>query len=499
MLDKLILGVVLVFTVNFLRHLIAFLSDLQYKRRLVKDMPGPESRLFIGCVHKLPKKKSDFPAFFLEEAQKALAQGRSIMKLWFGPRLVIFPLNSESAKVILNSNVELSKGDSYTFLKRWLGRGLVTADVDHWHKGRKLLTPPFHFSKLEEYGHSMDYHCRRFIEYLNPKADGKTEINLYEPIKLASLDIIADAAMGVELNSLSNPHQPYCRAIERFADLSHLRVNSFYMNFAFIWSLLGYENETQRILKQLKEMTSWVVRERIQIRKQEKESEIEKKRLNFLDLLLELQSEGQLNIEEVCEQVDTFMFAGHDTTSHAINWTLWLLALHGDVQQKLYDEIVEHFGNSDADFHSPKVKELKLLNKVIKESLRIFPAVPMFERRTRNEVQIDGFTIPKGVSVKISPFLLHHNHTVWPDHWKFDPENFAEGKQYAPNAFVPFSAGPRNCIGQRFALREIQTMICHLIFNFQITTDRKIEDNGQQFSIVLRPTLGLPIKLRKRT
>lgn len=105
------------------------------------------------------------------------------------------------------------------------------------------------------------------------------------------------------------------------------------------------------------------------------------------------------------------MFAGHDTTAHALSWTLWALATHPKIQERLYEEIAVNFPDkySVTDF---KTKDLKYFDAVIKESMRLFPPVPIFQRRLANDVVIGKHTVPKGAELSIAPFFLHHNHTV---------------------------------------------------------------------------------------
>lgn len=132
------------------------------------------------------------------------------------------------------------------------------------------------------------------------------------------------------------------------------------------------------------------------------------------------------------------MFAGHDTTSHAISWTIWCLATNVDKQEQLYQELIDHFGQSDAEFCTNKLKELKFLDAVIKglcilealeilrdlktldylvlESLRCYPPVPFIGRRLQNEVQIGEHRLPKGTSVVIPQAFLHHDEKVCIDY-----------------------------------------------------------------------------------
>ncbi|KAI6221470.1 hypothetical protein M3Y99_01540900 [Aphelenchoides fujianensis] len=250
---------------------------------------------------------------------------------------------------------------------------------------------------------------------------------------------------------------------------------------------MGYEAETERTLRVLHGFAKNVVQERVEAFNDLKKNQIEvveKKRLNFLDLLLELQTENRIGQKEIEEECNTFLFAGHDTTSHAVSWTVWCLAIHADVQERLYAELIEHFGHSDAELHTPKVKKLKYLDQVFKESLRRFAPVPMTQRFLQKDLEMDGHTIPARTTITISPFLLHHNQKASHSH--------CNERQCSKTRCASI---PR---GQKFAIREAKIMIAHLVFHFRFSTAHKLEDNMPMSEVVLKPSIGLPVAIHPR-
>ncbi|KAI6238550.1 hypothetical protein M3Y99_00678700 [Aphelenchoides fujianensis] len=446
---RILLAVLLILVLKYVRSLVRFLVHVQKQRRATQKMAGPESLPLIGCIHKMPTNHAELLQWLVAESHKALDRGDSCLKIWFGPKLVVIPLENDSA--ITSSAVETVKGEDYEFFKQWLGNSILLGSGERWHRMRRLITPAFHFAKIEEYVEAMDLHTRKMIDLLLKRsADCEQEVDVYPFIKFCSLDIIADCAMGVQLNAQEDSSQPY------------------------------------------------VIKERMETFSDEKRSEAEgsgKKRLNFLDLMLENQSENRITMEDLRAETDTFLFAGHDTTTHAVSWTMWCLATHPDVQERLHAEIVEHFGDSDAELHTPKIKKLKYLDQVFKEALRRFAPVPLLQRTTQNEVQMGAHTIPAGTSIGMAPFLLHHNPKVFEQPERFDPDRFAAGREYPPNQFIPFLSGPRNCIGQKFAIRAAKILIAHLTFNFRFSTPHKMEDNIPLPEVVLKPSLGVPVTL----
>ncbi|KAI6175758.1 hypothetical protein M3Y97_00724600 [Aphelenchoides bicaudatus] len=455
--------------------------DLQNKLKYMKHIGGPKNLPIIGCMLEIPTQPEMVLNYLIAEMNKVLDKGESVMKLWVGPKLIVLPLDAEAVKVLTSSNTELTKGSDYDFFVQWLGRGLLLGAGDHWFKVRRMATPAFHFAKLDEYCETMDNHASTMVKLIGEQTDGKREIDLAPFIKHCALDTIGETAMGICLNAQLDCDQDYVKAVSKFNALAIIYWRNPFLGMfgGLLWKTLGYKAQIDEALNVLKSMTDKVVRERMEVFKDLQQNgveKIEKKRLNFLDLMLEYNSENQITMEQLREECDTFMFAGHDTTAHAFN----------------------EFGKSGADFRSNKLKELKYLDMVLKESMRLFAPVPFIQRTLQTDQIIGGHLIPKNTSVSISPFMLHRNPNVFTDPEKFDPNRFDDGKEYPATAYIPFSAGARNCIGQKFAVREAKIMIAHLVYNFQLTTHYKVHENLPSALTVTCPHLDLPVKVVSR-
>nr|CDJ98403.1 Cytochrome P450 domain containing protein [Haemonchus contortus] len=260
----------------------------------------------------------------------------------------------------------------------------------------------------------------------------------------------------------------------------------------------SYGSEYDHHLKIVSDFTRKVISERMAERGEGKAIGREKKA--FLDLLLDVQAEGNLSYEDIREEVDTFMFEGHDTTASGMGWTLWCVACNSDIQKKIHEEMDEIFGSSDRSCTSDDLKSMKYLEKCIKESLRLRPPVPNFTRKLENDVDIDGLTIPKGCSIMITPAMIHGNPKVYDNPHVYDPERFSEEniQKRHPYAYIPFSAGPRNCIGQKFALIEEKTVLSWFFRRYSIRSRLPTEANIPLPEIILKPSLGFPVTLSKR-
>ncbi|GMR52425.1 hypothetical protein PMAYCL1PPCAC_22620, partial [Pristionchus mayeri] len=175
--------------------------------------------------------------------------------------------------------------------------------------------------------------------------------------------------------------------------------------------------------------------------------EVDMNKRAFLDMLIAEQTRSNLSIEDIREEVDTFMFAGHDTTATALGWALWCLAHHQDIQQRAYEEVQGIF--IDRDCTKDDLARMSFLERCIKETLRLFPSVPFVVRHLENDLRMGAFKIPRGASLVISPFLVHRNERLYPNPEIYDPDRFLPENSIGRHIYdyIPFSAGPRNCIG----------------------------------------------------
>jgi cytochrome P450 len=218
---------------------------------------------------------------------------------------------------------------------------------------------------------------------------------------------------------------------------------------------------------------------------------------DLLSLLLDARDEDghAMSDKQVRDEVVTLFVAGHETTATGLAWSLMLLAQHRDVYDRVRSEV-------DAIGRVPTFEDLPRLSltlRVFKEALRLYPPVYMFGRISIADVEVGDYLVPKGTVVLVAPFALHRKASVWPDPERFDPERFSpeqEAKRHRA-AYIPFSAGPRTCIGNHFALMEGPLVLATLLHHadYELVDPRGTQPDSHA---TLRPRGGIPMRVTLR-
>ncbi|KAM4709346.1 cytochrome P450 4V2-like [Discoglossus pictus] len=481
---------------------IPLLTDYIRKWQIMKPIPGfSPTYPLIGNALEFKANGGDFFLDLIKFTEEF--RHLPLMKLWVGPIPFLILYHAETIEPILSSSKHMDKAYPYKFLHPWLGKGLLTSTGEKWRSRRKIITPTFHFTILSEFLEVMNEQSNVLVEKLKKHVD-KEAFNCFMDITLCALDIISETAMGKKIHAQSNSDSDYIRAIYQMSDMIHRRQKMPWLWPDFLYSRLKEGKEHDKNLRILHTFTDNVIRERAEENEQRdsKDTNTSKKRRAFLDMLLSATDDlgNRLNYKDIREEVDTFMFEGHDTTAAALNWSLYLLGSHQEEQIKVHKELEEIFGDSDRPVTMDDLKNLRYLEAVIKEALRIFPSVPLFARTVCEECTIRGFRVPKDVNVVIIPYALHRDPQYFPEPEEFRPERFLpeNSSRRNPYAYIPFSAGLRNCIGQRFALMEEKVVLSTILRHFWIKASQKREELCLVGELILRPQEGIWIQLKKK-
>jgi len=211
----------------------------------------------------------------------------------------------------------------------------------------------------------------------------------------------------------------------------------------------------------------------------------------------------KLSLDDIQEEVDTFMFEGHDTTSAAINFFCYLMGCYPDVQTKVHAEMDSIFeDDQERACTMEDIQQMTYPDCVIKECMRILPPVPIIGREAQEDFVYCGQTIRKGTDIKIFIHAIQNDASIFPNPDKFDPERFVANSltsnERPPFSFIPFSAGSRNCIGQRFAGLEERVVLSTLFRRFSFHSTQNIKELHICGLAVLRPDVPIQMVIHRR-
>ncbi|KAK1129009.1 hypothetical protein K0M31_020143 [Melipona bicolor] len=511
--------------------------------RLGNKLPGPKVVPFFGNVLITLRLQ---PSQIVEELFKHDIYG-PVIRVFIGYKLAVALCHPRDIEVILNSTEHIDKSPEYRFFKPWLGDGLLISTGEKWRSHRKIIAPTFHLNILKTFVPLFYENSRDLVIRLRDQV-GK-EFDCHDYLAAVTVNILLDTVMGVRKTEKHKDGYNYAMAVMKLCEIIHRRTYNAVLRFDFLFKFSQYAKEQLNLLNVIHGLTSRVIKRKkekmymeISSNIEDKQTEIskettasmkndtnindqhkvgqenyvrddldeidendvgEKKRLAFLDLLLELSKNGaKLTDEEIQEEVDTIMFEGHDTTAAGSSFTLCLLGIHQDVQERVYEELMGIFGESNRPCTFQDTLEMKYLERVIFESLRLYSPVPAIARELKKDVRIvtGNYVIPKGTAIVIPPYKVHRLEEFYPNPNVFDPDNFLPEKMRNRHyySFIPFSAGPRSCVGRKYAILKLKVLLSTILRNYKILSDLTEKDFRLTIDIILKRDDGFRIKIEPR-
>ncbi|KAI9661934.1 MAG: hypothetical protein M1821_009174 [Bathelium mastoideum] len=433
-----------------------------------------------------------------------------------------FPLGIERLSITDDEAIkQVTVHDCYKYAKPtrvqdWmasiLGRGVLLVDGREHMKQRKALTPAFSTSSIRTLapifwrkGLLMTNILRH--RFFNSKTKNTPSVEMLDWMNRATLDVIGEAGFGHVINSLEYPtsslRQAYASlfAFDLWSRLIQALLQQSQV-FRFIPSKMN-----RRMLSAgniIRSTANNIVNEKLDRDVKDEKHDILSLVVNANKLLREGDAD-HLSFVNMCDQVMTFLGAGHDTTATGVVWTLHLLSKHQHVQDRLRQEILSTIPSLDSYLTAPEclpqldVDQLPYLNNVCRESLRYIPPIPITIREALCDTSLAEYDIPKGTIVYVMANAINRMEEYWgprPD--EFDPDRWDKlPPTYTANAFMTFLHGPRSCVGRKFAEMEMKVFLCCLLGVFKFEPDDAFDDqeNWKMWRLVLRPRDGMHLKV----
>jgi Cytochrome P450 len=433
--------------------------------------PGPKS-IFPGSILFHFRKS---PLAFLERMAREFGDV-SYMKL---NRENIFLVNHPDfiRDVLVTNHRNFTKGRAFARTRMLLGEGLLTSEGDFHRRQRRMMQPAFHTQRIATFAAAMTKQAERMRRRWH---DGARLEIVHEMMRL-TLAVVADTLFGADLES---------EASEVGTALSATMESlSAMMLLPFVGVLEKLPLPAVRRMKACRSKLDKIVYRLINERRASG-----KQHGDLLSMLLLAQDEENTDVrmtnEQVRDEAMTIVLAGQLTTANALSWTWYLLSKHQEVENRLHEEV-----DRVLDGRLPALADIQALSyaeKVIRESLRLYPPAWMTARRALENYQVGGYVAPARSIVMMSQYVMHRDARYFAEPLLFDPERWTpEFKAVLPKyAYFPFGGGPRGCIGEGFAWMEMILIVATLAQQWKLRLGPGHPVVPQPL-ITLRPKHGL--------
>ncbi|XP_044067523.1 cytochrome P450 3A40-like [Siniperca chuatsi] len=348
---------------------------------------------------------------------------------------------------------------------------------EEWKRIRSVLSPSFTSGRLKEMYKIILQHSSNLMKSLHKKVEADEVIEVKEVFGPYSMDVVTGTAFSVDIDSINRPTDPFVANIKRMVKFNLLNpLIVIVVLFPFLAPILEKMDVSLFPTQVLDFFYNF-----LKTIKSSRNKNEHKNRVDFMQLMVDSQisennkedtsSQKGLTDHEILSQAMLFIFAGYETSSSSLGFLAYNLATHPQIQKTLQEEIDETFPEKGQPTYEA-LMQMEYLDMVVNESSRLYPIGNRLERVAKASVEVNGVTIPKGTVVMIPVYTLHRDPALWPEPEAFKPERFSKENKdnIDPYAFLPFGAGPRNCIGMRFALLMIKLAIVKILQNFSFVT-----------------------------
>ncbi|XP_038121096.1 cytochrome P450 4c21 [Culex quinquefasciatus] len=421
------------------------------------------------------------------------------------------------------------KPDVYKVVR--LPSGLLAARYQTWKVHRKTLNSTFNTRILDSFMPIFNSCAGRLIDRLGQHVDRKdatVACNMLEYISECTLEMISRTSLGGKALEREGK-QDFIENLEVALTTLGKRIFNILLHNELIYRFTAlYRNEmkaidtchrfTDKIIAEKRQELGCHLQQPLETDENgnPKESTLEtiicedehyKRPQIFIDQLMKVplvNGGGGHNFtdQEISDHIYTMIVAGNETSATQLSHTCLLLAMHPEVQAKAYHEVQEVLTADHTPIDLHDLKQLVYVEAVLKETMRLMPVAPIIARENLQDIQLDGHTIPKGTPLLMNFYTLHRREDIWGAHSdRFNPEHFLQedAKSRHPYAHLPFSGGPRGCIGYRYAMMSLKMLLAMILKHFELATDIRYEDIKYHYQISLNLAFPHAIRLKRRT
>ncbi|CAH0560964.1 unnamed protein product [Brassicogethes aeneus] len=389
----------------------------------------------------------------------------------------------EEYKIILNHPNSIEKSTTYNFLNNFFASSLLLAPHHQWKKNRKFLSKGFNQMILDSFV-TVFYDKSQYLN-VKLKNNDYNQNDIYALFEKYTLDVFCEATLGIETKVIDEDESDLVNFITKSQRILIGRISNVLKHFDFLFNLTEDGKYISAGSKLFYNFVLDIIAKKRKMIAEGKYVMARTNKLPVLDLLLSEKEDFDDNY--IKEEMLLFAGAATDTTAYSMSYTCCLLGMHPEIQEKVLEEVMDVIGK-DRDITCNDLHQLKYTEMAINESMRLIPTVPMIGRRAVGDLDLGTRVIPANTDVILMFIHTHRNEKYYPNPKKYDPNRFlpeevAKRPQYS---YLPFSGGPRNCIGMKYAMMVMKTTIANIVRNFHITTKHKsIDELEFESSIVM--------------
>ena len=437
--------------------------------------PGPKGNPIMGVMREFNRDTLGF----ITRCRRDYGDVVRSRFLWVTAYFIYNPADIESLLTTNAKSFRKAQSLRSPFFHRLVGNGLVTSEGDFWRRQRRLAQPAFHRQRISSYGEIMVQYATRAIDKWKDGehrdvAKDMTRLTLEIVVKtLFNSDVSSDADhIGAMLSQIARPFASQA-TLKWIAD-NRLPTPGHYRYFNAVREI---DNIVYRIIAERRASGA--------------------DEGDLLSMLLQAQDEdgSQMTDAQLRDEVMTLFLAGHETTALALSWSWYLLATHPEAEKKFHAELDEVLGG-----RAPEIADLprlKFTEMIAKEAMRLYPPAYAIGREAIEETEIGGFRVPKGTQLFAFQWVTHRDGRFFEKPDEFVPERWANGamQELPKYAYFPFGGGPRQCIGNYFAMMEIVLLLATIGQRFRFAVEGEVEVLPV---LSLRPKNGIKVKLFER-
>jgi cytochrome P450 len=442
--------------------------------------PGPRGFPILGV---LPALRRNPTAVFMDAARRF----GDVVYLKIGSRRGFLITNPGDVRHVLQDNARnYHKSPLYAKLRMSLGNGLLTSEDEFWLRQRRIAQPAFHRQRIATLASVMSDAARATAGEWESIASRGEPADVGEEMMRLTRTVVLRALLGADLG-------PFAATIDHAWTIINEHIGESFWSLGFTDKL---PTSKYRRFHAARAVLRGAVDHVISQRRRSPTDSVD-----LLSMLLSARDEDTgeaMTDEQLRVEVTTFLLAGQETTSLALTWTWYLLSQHAESRRRLEEEIDAVLRGRPPEYAD--LVNLPYTRMVIDESMRLYPPAWGFSRQALSDDELGGFHLPSGWLAFVIPYVLHRLPAFWQEPEAFDPERFLPERSAERPKFVylPFGAGPRQCIGNQFALIEAQLIVATLAqrFRLHLVPRHKVEPWAL---ITLRPRFGTPMMFERRT